>query len=526
MDWKKFLLLACVGLVILAVLFAVGFISAPSRGTASQLSATVFLAGPVSGASVGIYALSKNGTRGELLGGPALTDGNGSASVDFTQSADSDYMLVESSGGSYYDTGAGSQAALFGSDVIQAVAPSDSTDISLTPFTSMAASLAMQSMKKGASAKNAVGMANTALSQQYRIRSIIDTTPIAASDPDAVSRSGRRQRDYGILLSGFGQLALSLNARPASLMQALAKDWSDGAVDGMEGSKPVTFDASGAPATLPPRAGLDGIQKGIGDFMASPAHSEKLPEFSVSTQQACANTGFYIDVTELPVWWNGEHGWFALRAAGGNPPYSWKLKGGSSLPSGFGLDADGNLSGIGNLEHGSAESISPPFIVEATDSSSPPRTCDAALRLIVTEKPPAFSPPEITCEAGKECSVDLNQFVDGGVPPYHFYSVGTDGPYPLDMMVWSGGTLRGTPSHAGSYEIGVCVVDMIGGGDCNIVAVEVNEKQAPPKPPDNGGDGTPACEPGHHAVNCGGGMRCCLNGWVCCGGGCSPPAFC
>ncbi len=527
--------LAVYVLAILLVAGALIYVFGDMLGTPQYLYVTVFVTNPVGNATVNAYALDKDGARGELLAGPAQTDENGSAALRFGKKAD--YVLVTSAGGYYQDTPmpAGSKDAgtrflvqLSDQDMISAVTAANSSDVSVTPFSDMAASLATSSMRKGAAVGRAVDMANAALSQAYGIRSVVETTPAAADDENTILLSARRQRQYGVLLDGFTQEAHERGARPVDLMRAFSKDWSDGTVDGMQDGLPVFFNASGKAARLSPTAGRDDLQGSIDRFMRSDDYPGGLPDFSISSVPVCANPDFYIATTNLPAWWNDEAGWYSMMAEGGMPPYMWKLKEGSALPSGFELSGDGNISGTGHLQTGSVASVSPPFVVEVTDSSSPKYVCDAELRIPISEKPPTLEPRTITCKQAEECSADLAPMVSGGVPPYHFISASPDrGDYPLGLSVGIDGKLSGKPSLSGAFAIGVCVIDLVGNGDCSDVEVLVSQKAQPvqtTKPVSGGNAGT--CMPGHYATVCGGVSRCCLNDWVCCGGTCKPKSFC
>jgi len=542
--FKKLLYLLLILILIALAAYITGALFPPNN---SLLVAT-FMEGPVSGAAVRAYALSDNGTKGELLAGPVYSDKDGMLELNLSHRPP--YILVESSGGSYYeDAKSGGRASLVlvklsSSYFMRSIVPSDAKYAIVTPFSNMASALASKSMSKGAAAEKAVQFANRALSQQYRIRSVTGTLPAAAYDSNATATAVMMERDYGLLLAGLVQDARNLNVKTADLAQALARDWSDGRVDGTEDGNLITLnDNAGKLEVLSPGAGLKLLQEGINEFMEGPSDATNLQQFPISLTPVCGDPDFYISTTTLPSWIEGQFGSFSLTAVGGTPPYTWSIKEGSTLPQGFDLSPDGNLSGTGSLAPGSAESISPPFTVVVTDSSSPPKKCESELRIDIAEHPPDFEPVTVECEVDKDCAVSLASQVTGGMPPYHFVGYSSSsGPYPLDLMLWLDGTIRGKPSEVGTYAIQACAVDMIGWESCKDVTIIVNEKPKPtcnktcsagqqqkpapdcscytPTPP------TPTCEPGHRAVYCGGRWQCCLNSWVCCGGSCSPPAFC
>ncbi|MFH1056190.1 MAG: hypothetical protein V1717_00080 [Candidatus Micrarchaeota archaeon] len=550
------------------------------EGGKTVLAAIVYFKGPVEGADVSVYSLNANGSINERLAGPLQTDEDGEAYFEIIQPTGR--FLVESVGGAYYeDAGRPASEAYAGKPVVQSISlpggysmrsfvPAGNDVVIITPFTEMAASLAQHSIRKGTALDAAARAANTAVSQQYRQDSVIRVVPSAAYDPSAIAISIREGREYGLLLAGMVEEARAMNVEPAQLAVALAEDWSDGKLDGKQDGKPINLETeSGSPIALSASANLAGLQAGINAFLASPVDATQIKQFPISSAQVSTDPSFYIDTNTLPAWIDGQPGSFALTAVGGKPAYSWALKKGSSMPPGFSLSPNGTISGTGSLQN-SVGSISPPFTVVVSDSSKPPKSREMELRIEIIPEPPQLEVEDVECEVGRECNVQIASNVIGGTPPYHFAGYSSDkGRYPLDLMLWTDGTLRGTPSAAGTFAIQACVVDLIGWEDCQDVSIHVggtpttcsgdrpqymncggNEMcchqgydkccnadgiimpsdssdaqvccKAVQQPTVQSGGGEISCEPGHYAVYCGG-WRCCLNGWVCVGGGrCAP----
>ncbi len=530
----KILSFAFYAIVILAIIGALFFVLSDVFATSLNPLVQVQLNSPVSDAGVSIYALNDDGTRGELLAGPLQTDADGLALFKFTKR--SSYILVEASGGVYNSSAAsGSQPTrLLRADIMRAVAPADSAFVAVTPFSDMAASLALSSMKKGASQPAAVSMATSAVSRQYHVRNVSGTVPISADNEAEMAGAFHSQREYGIVLSGFMETAASLGARPADLMRALSSDWSDGVLDGMQNGQQIEIPTSSGSVNLPSTAATSGLQNGIDAFLTSPQNSANLNAFPTATSPVCSNADFYITTTTLPVWRDGTYGDYELSVggssqSGGIPNATWKLKEGSTLPAGFELNVDGIISGTASLQPGSAESISPPFIVVATDASNSSRVCEAELRITLSEQPPKLAPASITCTVDTACSQSIVSFASGGTPPYHFESFAPDsGDSSPDLMLWADGTIKGVPKTSGEFAMNVCVIDLIGWSDCRDIAIHVKgkTKTTTTTTTTTGGSSSLTCEPGHYATTCGGKKRCCLNGWVCCGGSCKPPSLC
>ncbi len=578
--------------VLFALLFFGCFNSSPSPdGGAGQklLTVTVYFKGPVEGAAMSVYSTNADGSPNKRLAGPLMTDEDGWVYFEFDQPTGR--LMVESIGGSYFeDVGEPAEQAYAGKPVVKSVdlpakyamrayVPAGNGGAVVTPFTGMAARLAQKSMQRGVATDAAARAANVAVGQQYGVENIISTVPAAAYDPSAVWLAVRQERAYGLLLAGLTQEAGGMDVEPAMLADALADDWSDGTLDGRQEGEPIQMQtASGSPAALPPSAGLAGLQAGVRAFASSPVDASGLGQFSIALTPVSTDTEFYIDTGVLPAWVDGESGSYTMSARGGKSPLRWSLRAGSGLPAGFGLDQSGTISGRGSLG-GSVGSISPPFIVVVTDSSSPPRKREIELRIEIVPPPPRLTVNNAVCQVGSSCKVSVVNGVAGGTPPYHFAGYASSaGSYPLDLMIWNDGTLQGTPSRAGSYVIRVCVVDLIGWADCQDAAVRVNEKPKPKAPSGgensvcsaqagkvlcgycsddaavnshggkcrycpsgskctgsicgeircasggggggtSGGGGGGGCAPGHYSTTCDGVKRCCFNGWSCCGDG-------
>ncbi|HIH22795.1 TPA: hypothetical protein HA238_03640 [Candidatus Micrarchaeota archaeon] len=508
-------------ILVLMVVFGAYFFVFNSAGEAREFIVISHLKSPVQGAEITVYDINANGTKGELIAGPVLSDEYGYAVMNLTKPA-SLRILVESKGGKYSDPLKNGFVNLPSDRVLLAEIPVNNTYAVVTPFTTMAARYALRLMENGVEQDLAGFSANNAVGSQYSIESIITTNPVAAYDSENVKGASTERREYGILLAGFAQEAEGLDVSLMGLSDALSQDWSDGVLDGTDNSKPISMQANdGNTIRLSASIGTSDLQKGINKFMQSGHDVTNLPVFSIATTPFRNNPSFFITSVVLPAWVNGQFGSTTLEVAGGTPPYFWKLKKGSAMPFGFTLSTDGIIVGTGKLSSTSVESISPPFSVIVTDSSDPPNKAEAELRIKVVSQPPDFTPIMLSCQVGTSCEESITSTASGGVPPYYFVSYSSDvGEYPLDFILWSAGTLAGTPRTSGTYALNVCIVDLVGNQKCHDVSISVAEKPSTEtKPPvDNGG----GCMTGHYKTACG----CCLNDWVCCGGNCNPPAFC
>ena len=205
----------------------------------------------------------------------------------------------------------------------------------------------------------------------------------------------------------------------------------------------------------------------------NPATSK--PSSSPSSQSSSASGS-----TALRAWVSGQVAQLQLTIPNGNPPYKCSLKPDSSLPEGFTLSNDCRLAGAPILASGSTSSITPPFSVIITDSSNPPRTVELLLTVTIVQSVPKLIPVSGgECTVNKKCTVQVAQG-DGGTPPYHFQSdTFANGAPPMGMIIGQDGYLTGTPSKAGKYTFGVCVVDSVAASKCDQTSVIVKEVNAP-----------------------------------------------
>ena len=138
-----------------------------------------------------------------------------------------------------------------------------------------------------------------------------------------------------------------------------------------------------------------------------------------------------------------------LTSSGGNPPVTWSLAAGSSLPPGLTLLSTGVISGTPSA----AGTYS--FTVQATDAT--PATVSSTLSIkVVALQPLAISTTSVP--AGNLATAYSMTFVaTGGATPYTWSL--TSGALPQGLTLSSSGVLSGTPLVPGSYTFMVQVAD-------------------------------------------------------------------
>ena len=168
---------------------------------------------------------------------------------------------------------------------------------------------------------------------------------------------------------------------------------------------------------------------------AAPASPSSAPVASPPAAPSPSSSASDLSVSSLPLH-NGEVGvgYLAVTfvAAGGTPPYTWSVSGGS-LPPGLALSSQGVLTG-NNTTAGSFG-----FTAQVTDSAS--QTATRAASMVVFPPLTVSQPCAQACNVGVGCT-QCGRFgtVSGGAGPYHYKLIG--GAVPAGMTM-NGFSLQG-----------------------------------------------------------------------------------
>jgi hypothetical protein len=239
--------------------------------TTGTMSGTAML-GPVGNATVTAYAVA-GGLMGAQLGS-APTDASGAFSLSIGSYAGP--VMLQMTGGSYVDEATGSTMPVLAGDLLVACVPtvaagSTTTGIQLTPLTSMASARA-KAMPGGMTDAN-VATAQGAVGAYFSVTDILHTTPMNPLVPGSGSAATPDQRNYGMAVAAMSQLARTTGMTTSSsgIVTAMMDDASDGVMDGMMGTTPVSMAGMGGMmgGTMSPAAGTTGLSTAMGTFVGS-----------------------------------------------------------------------------------------------------------------------------------------------------------------------------------------------------------------------------------------------------------------
>ncbi len=204
--------------------------------------------GLLDGATVGVYNMNGDGSRGGLLAS-ATTAADGRFSVTLP-AAPVGPVLIEASGGTYRSAynGASIASQTTISAMLPAVSATGESGVSVNPLTDMAASLTRTYLARGDSLAPAVDMAENWVAWQYGLRSrpsrIVPVFDVGAvtGNPESVQ--------LALVLAALDTLGSRLfAASPDAIFAGLSADFSDAVFDGwaMSGQR-VTVNGSALPA--------------------------------------------------------------------------------------------------------------------------------------------------------------------------------------------------------------------------------------------------------------------------------------
>jgi len=226
--------------------------------------------GPVDGGTVTAYAVT-NGTMGaQLASGTTDSQGNFQISIG----AYSGPVMLQMSGGAYVDEATGVTMTMPPGDVMTAVIPpvtSNETvnNIQITPLTSMAQAMA-NNMADGMTGTN-IAAANTSVGTYFMVNDILHTEPMNPLVSGSSGTATQDMKNYGMAIAAMSQSSKDMGMTFSSgMVMAMMSDASDGVMNGMMGSTPITMGGMMAGSSMmTTTAGTSGLATEMATFITS-----------------------------------------------------------------------------------------------------------------------------------------------------------------------------------------------------------------------------------------------------------------
>ncbi len=265
-----------------------GQLPGAGSGTAPHgtVSGTAFMGTMASGA-VTAYAVS-NGTMGPQIG-TSNVDGSGNFSIPLGAYAGT--VMLQLAGGSYMDEATGTTMTMQAGDVLASCVPSVAagsmtTGIQVTPLTSMAQARA-QAMSGGMTAAN-VAAANTAIGNYFLAGDILTTAPMNAAVAGSAAGANQDQQNYGMTIAAMSEYAktIGMTSTSSGIVTVMMKDASDGVMNGMMGSTPISMSGMGGMmggSMMQATAGTAGLASAMTTFVGLPLNKSGAPLSDVQT---------------------------------------------------------------------------------------------------------------------------------------------------------------------------------------------------------------------------------------------------
>ena len=232
----------------------------------------VVMAGPIGKAHVLIYQLQEDGSLGKELGS-ATTAVDGTFTLPVTSAGP---VAIFAKGGEYTDEATG---VLTHNDPLQPLVawlPSLETaqDISVTPLTTVAAMRGQALLSLGL--KQAITKSVEEVEDLFDLKniSITKTHPHDLTNPHESFHPSSAATRYGAILAAISQSALDNQVpleKTAQHIQNLARDFSDGVLDGKENAQDISFQ------DLPPPSNwVSSLKESLSHFLKGPKNKSKL----------------------------------------------------------------------------------------------------------------------------------------------------------------------------------------------------------------------------------------------------------
>jgi len=232
--------------------------------TTTNLNGMVVM-GPVEGATVSVYVLNEDGTRGDLIT-TTTTDVEGKYSFDEEITGS---VAVVVTGGTYIDEATGDTVVIPDDyELMTLLSEAEGREnVGVTALTTIASMRASETaVEKGLA--TAIDAANKDVATTFGLDGvdIVTVTPDDLTDPDEDVDVNSDETGHGLILAAFTQMGLDAEITAENLLLLLenfADDYSDGTLDG-KGKNPKGL--KNALSHTPDQA-LNGLTNAVENFL-------------------------------------------------------------------------------------------------------------------------------------------------------------------------------------------------------------------------------------------------------------------
>ena len=232
----------------LPVIGLLALLTACSSGSDSDTDSTATVSGAIVAAPVAGAQVSVVDASGNIVVDAVTTDADGLYSLSIPAGSLGQELIIASSGGSFIDeaTGnAGTAGSMFAYMAANSI--NNGSSVSVTPGSTIIASLVLEHGKT-------MTEAQTIFADTFGYTPDVSVLPVDATIAPAADVSDAEKLS-GLRAAAFSQLAMDLGLSQNDqfdMFAALARDLSDGVLDGVDASGPVVIDpASSASPVLP-----------------------------------------------------------------------------------------------------------------------------------------------------------------------------------------------------------------------------------------------------------------------------------
>jgi hypothetical protein len=262
---------------------AAGGTGNPPPAGSGSVAGAAFMGGMRSG-TVAAYGVA--GGMTDALLGTASLDASGRFTVPIGGYGGA--IMLQVVGGTFVDEATGAAMGMQPGDVASSCVPAvaagaATTGVQITPLTSMAQARA-RGMAGGMTAAN-IAAANAAVGSYFEVGDILVTPPMDPTVAGSGAAADASARNYGMTIAAMSQYAraMGMTVSASGMFTAMARDASDGVMNGLAGTTPITMgEMTGmggmmGVTTMPASAGTTGLASAMAAFAASARNASGVP---------------------------------------------------------------------------------------------------------------------------------------------------------------------------------------------------------------------------------------------------------